>query len=86
MGRGLRGRVRPPGRLPHIARENEAVTLEYARFEELPCVRCRLTGRSVYPSLEACERYLPENMGAGMTEGYERLEELLTEVLGGQAG
>jgi uncharacterized protein YndB with AHSA1/START domain len=83
----------------HTVRENElivqtfeyeawpdVVTLEYARFEELPGGRCRLTGRSVYPTLEARERYLSEFMEAGMSEGYERLEELLAEVLGGQGG
>ena len=40
----------------------------------------------MYPTLEARERYLSEDMEAGMSEGYERLEELLAEVLGGQGG
>ena len=55
----------------------DVVTLEYLRFEDLPGGRCRLTGRSVYPSLEARERYLADGMEGGITEGYERLDELL---------
>jgi len=74
----------------HTVRENEfilntfeyegwpdVVTLEYTRFEDLPGGRSRLIGRSVYPSLEARERYLADGMEGGMTEGYDRLDELL---------
>ncbi|NKX53067.1 SRPBCC family protein [Arthrobacter mobilis] len=55
----------------------DVVTLEFTRFEDLPGGRCRLTGRSVYPDLEARERYVAGGMESGMSEGYERLEELL---------
>jgi len=55
----------------------DVVTLEYTRFEELPGGRCRLTGHSVFPTLQDRERYLADGMESGMAEGYERLEELL---------
>ena len=57
----------------------DVVTLEHLTFEDLPEGRCRLTGRSVYPSLDARERYLADGMESGMSEGYERLDELLAE-------
>jgi uncharacterized protein YndB with AHSA1/START domain len=55
----------------------DVVTLEYTRFEDLPGGRCRLTGHSVFPTLQDRERYLSDGMEAGMAEGYEQLEELL---------
>jgi uncharacterized protein YndB with AHSA1/START domain len=74
----------------HTVRENEfvlmtfeyegypdIVTLEYTRFEDLPGGRSRLSGQSLFPTLEARERYVSGGMESGMAEGYERLEELL---------
>ncbi|WP_458113349.1 SRPBCC family protein [Arthrobacter sp. R1-13] len=74
----------------HTVRENEfvlqtfeyegypdVVTLEFASFEDLPGGRSKLTGRSVYPSVEAREMYLSDGMEAGIAAGYEQLEELL---------
>ncbi|MFI7483171.1 SRPBCC domain-containing protein [Kocuria sp. M1R5S2] len=55
----------------------DVVTLEFSTFEELPGGRCRLSGRSVYPSVEAREQYLATGMESGMSQGYDRLEELL---------
>lgn len=55
----------------------DVVTLEYSTFEDLPGGRSRLTGRSVHPSVESREQYLSTGMESGMSQGYERLEELL---------
>jgi uncharacterized protein YndB with AHSA1/START domain len=57
----------------------DVVTLEFARFEDLPGGRSRLSARSVYPNMEARERYLADGMEYGIREGYERLEEVLAE-------
>jgi hypothetical protein len=54
--------------------------LEYTTFEDLPGGRCRLTGRSVFPDVASRERYLTDGMESGMSEGYDRLEELLAGV------
>ncbi|MFF0989770.1 SRPBCC family protein [Kocuria nitroreducens] len=56
----------------------DVVTLEFSTFEDLPGGRSRLTGRSVHPSVESREQYLATGMEAGMAEGYDRLEELLS--------
>lgn len=74
----------------HTVRENEfalqtfefggypdVVSLEYMTFEDLGGGRCRLRGHSVYPSLEARDGMAQSGMEDGMTEGYERLDELL---------
>lgn len=55
----------------------DIVTLEYTRFEDLPEGRSRIIGHSVYPSLEARERYLADGMESGIAAGYDQLEELL---------
>ena len=39
--------------------------------------RSKLTGRSVYPSVEARARFLADGMEAGIAAGYEQLDELL---------
>jgi uncharacterized protein YndB with AHSA1/START domain len=74
----------------HTVRENEfvlqtfeyegypdVVTLEYGTFEDLPDGRCKLTGRSVYPSVEARARFLADGMEAGIAAGYEQLDGIL---------
>jgi hypothetical protein len=53
------------------------VTLEYGTFEDLPDGRCKLTGRSVYPSVEARARFLADGMEAGIAAGYEQLDGIL---------
>lgn len=76
----------------HTVRENEFVlqtfeyegypddvSLEYATFEELPGGRSRLSGRSLFPSLEAREKYVRDGMEQGMAAGYDKLDELLAE-------
>lgn len=55
----------------------DLVSLEQLTFEDLGGGRCRLTGRSVYPSVEGRAKYLDGGMEGGMSEGYERLDELL---------
>ncbi|HEX7203068.1 MULTISPECIES: SRPBCC family protein [unclassified Arthrobacter] len=75
----------------HTVRENEfalqtfefggypdVVSLEFMTFEDLGGGRCRLRGHSVYPSMEARDGMAQSGMEGGMTEGYERLDELLT--------
>lgn len=74
----------------HTVRENEfalqtfefggypdVVSLEFMTFEDLGNGRTRLKGHSVYPSQEARDGMLHSGMEGGMTEGYERLDELL---------
>lgn len=57
----------------------DVVTLEYTTFEDLPGGRSRLTGRSVFPDLASRDRYLTDGMESGMSEGYDRLEEVLAD-------
>lgn len=59
----------------------DVVSLESLTFEDLGGGRTRLRGHSVYPSLEARDGMALSGMESGMSEGYERLEELL----GGQS-
>lgn len=59
----------------------DAVTLEYYTFTELPGGRSKLTGRSVYPSLEVREEWTSGGgMEQAMSEGYERLDELFAKT------
>lgn len=58
----------------------EVVTLEYSTFTELPGGRCRLTGRSLYPSVESRDGFLANGMEGGMSAGYDQLDELLGSV------
>ncbi|MFJ5862533.1 SRPBCC family protein [Pseudarthrobacter sp. NPDC092439] len=75
----------------HTVRENEfalqtfefggypdVVSLESMTFEDLGGGRCRIRGHAVYPSLEARNGMAESGMEGGMTEGYERLDELLS--------
>ncbi len=74
----------------HVVRENEfaiqtfefeqfpdVVSVESLRFEDLGGHRTRLRGHAVYPSLDARDGMIAGNMQGGMTEGYERLDEIL---------
>ncbi len=83
----------------HTVRENElvvqtfeyegwpdAVDLEYLHFEDLGGGRSRLRGHTVHASQEARDGMAASGMENGMAEGYERLEELLAGLLGGQGG
>jgi uncharacterized protein YndB with AHSA1/START domain len=76
----------------HVVRENDfavqtfeyegfpdVVSLDSMHFEDLGGGRTRLSGRSVFSSLEAAEGMIASGMEAGMAEGYERLDELLAK-------
>jgi len=53
------------------------VSLESARFEALDGGRTRVTTHSVYQSVEDRDGMVASGMEGGLTEGYERLDELL---------
>jgi uncharacterized protein YndB with AHSA1/START domain len=55
----------------------DVVCIETLTFEELGGGRCRIRGHSTYPSLESRDGMVASNMESGMSEGYERLEELV---------
>ena len=50
---------------------------EFLTFEDLGGGRCTTDGHAVYPSLEARDGMAQSGMEGGLTEGYERLDELL---------
>jgi uncharacterized protein YndB with AHSA1/START domain len=73
----------------HTVRENEfaiqtfeyegvpdQVAIEFLTFTDLGNGRTRLTARSVGPSVEARDGMINSGMEQGMSEGYDRLEEL----------
>ncbi|PJJ63374.1 SRPBCC family protein [Compostimonas suwonensis] len=73
----------------HVVRDNEfaiqtfefegfpdVVSIESITFEDLGDGRTKLSGHSVYPSQEARDGMIESNMEQGMSEGYERLDEL----------
>ena len=55
----------------------DMVNIEYMWFEDLGGGRSQLRGRSICPNTEARDGLLSSGMEGGMTEGYERLDELL---------
>ena len=55
----------------------DVVSIESMTFEDLGGRRTRLRGHSVYPTVEARDGMVSSNMESGMSEGYERLDELL---------
>ncbi|TAM66894.1 MAG: polyketide cyclase [Microbacteriaceae bacterium] len=74
----------------HVVRENEfavqtfefegvpdIVSIESLTFEDLGNGRTRLRGHATYPSVEARDGIVASGMEGGLSEGYERLEELL---------
>jgi uncharacterized protein YndB with AHSA1/START domain len=77
----------------HVVRENEfavqtfefegypdVVSLDHLTFEDLGNGRTRLRGHSVFPSLEARDGMVESGMEGGMSEGYERLDSLLSSM------
>lgn len=79
----------------HVVRENEfavqtfefegfpdVVSLDHMTFEDLGAGRTRLRGYSVFPSLEARDGMVASGMERGMSEGYDRLEDLLPSQTG----
>jgi uncharacterized protein YndB with AHSA1/START domain len=61
----------------------DVVSIEFLTFKDLGERRCRLTGHSVYPTQEARDGMAQSGMEGGMTEGYERLDELLGAAVAG---
>ena len=74
----------------HTVRENELIiqtfefegwpdeiSLDVIRFEELPGGRSRLVDHGVFSTVEALEGMLASGMEKGVSEGYEKLDELL---------
>ena len=55
----------------------ESVALETMVFEDLGGGRTRLTAESLCDSFEARDAMLASGMNEGITEGYERLDELI---------
>jgi uncharacterized protein YndB with AHSA1/START domain len=55
----------------------DMVNIEYMWFEDLGDGRSRLRGRSICPTTEARDGLLSSGMEGGMSEGYEKLDELL---------
>ncbi|MCI0424710.1 MAG: SRPBCC family protein [Actinobacteria bacterium] len=77
----------------HVVRDNEfaiqtfeyegfpdVVSIETLSFEDLGGGRSRLRGHSTYPSLEARDGMVQSGMESGVSEGYERLDEILTSL------
>lgn len=58
--------------------ESGHVILETLRLEDLPNGRTRLTTQSVYQSVADRDGMIQAGMEHGVTEGYERLDEILT--------
>lgn len=58
----------------------DVVTLEYSTFTALPGGGCRLTGRSLYPSVRSRDQFLTNGIEEGMSDGYNQLDELLGSV------
>jgi uncharacterized protein YndB with AHSA1/START domain len=56
----------------------DVVSIEFLTFEDLGGNRCRLKGHSVYPSQETRDGMASSGMEGGMSDGYERLDELLS--------
>ena len=56
----------------------DVVAMDYMRFEALEGNRCRLVGHSVYPTQEARDGMAASGMEEGMSQGYQRLEALLS--------
>lgn len=77
----------------HVVRDNEfviqtfefegfpdVVSIESLTFEALDDGRSRVRGHSTYPSLEARDGMVSSGMESGMSEGYDRLDEVLAEL------
>jgi uncharacterized protein YndB with AHSA1/START domain len=77
----------------HVVRDNDfaiqtfefegypdVVSIESMKFEDLGNGRTRLSGKAVYPTLEARDGMVSSGMEKGMTDGYEQLEELVTSL------
>lgn len=59
--------------------EQGHVTLETARFEELPGGRTKVVSQSVFQSVADRDGMMQSGMEGGLKESYERLDELLAK-------
>ena len=77
----------------HVVRDNEfaiqtfefegfpdVVSIESLTFEDLGDGRSRVRGHATYPSMEARDGMVSSGMESGMSEGYERLDKVLTSL------
>jgi uncharacterized protein YndB with AHSA1/START domain len=77
----------------HVVRENEfavqtfefegfpdLVSIESLTFEDLGDGRSRVRGHATYPSLEARDGMVGSGMEEGMTDGYQRLDDVLATL------
>jgi uncharacterized protein YndB with AHSA1/START domain len=55
----------------------DQVSIEFLTFTDLGGGRSRLSGHSVYPSIETRDAMVSSGMEKGMVEGYDKLEGLL---------
>ena len=62
----------------------DVVSIESMTFEDLGAGRTRLVGHGVYPSMEARDGMAQSGMEDGLTESYERLDEVLAGAATGQ--
>jgi uncharacterized protein YndB with AHSA1/START domain len=60
--------------------ESGHVTLETLKLEALPTGRTRLTAQSVFQSVADRDGMIQAGMEHGVTEGYERLDEILEKL------
>ncbi len=59
----------------------DGVSLEIMTFEQLAGNRARVTGVCVLDSLESRDQILKSGMEVGITEGYEKLDEVLGRTM-----
>jgi uncharacterized protein YndB with AHSA1/START domain len=57
----------------------DGVALQTLRFEDLGDGRTRLHAQSLVDSFEARDAWLRSGMESGINEGYDKLEELVTD-------
>jgi uncharacterized protein YndB with AHSA1/START domain len=60
--------------------ETGHVVLQTAKFEELPGDRTKLISQSIFQSVEDRDGMLASGMEMGVTESYERLDEVLKKL------
>jgi uncharacterized protein YndB with AHSA1/START domain len=60
--------------------ERGHVILGVTTFEELPGGRCRMTHQSVFRSVSDRDGMIQSGMERGVSEGYEKLDEFLSQI------
>ena len=64
----------------------DEVAIEFMHFVDLGDGRCRLEGRSIGRTVEGRDMMVESGMEKGMSEGYERLDELVAQPATADAG